>query len=423
MSQFIPTFNHQEMEPKWQKKWYESPLFQAVDFSQSPKYYNLVEFPYPSGAGMHVGHIRAYTSLEVLSRKRRMEGYNVLFPIGFDAFGLPTENYAIQTKIHPRVITDRNIETFTNQLKRVGFSFDFSRVVDTTDPQYYKHTQWIFLKLFEKGLVYRNKTFVNFCPNDKVVLSNEESQGGVCDRCGHEVVQMEKDVWFLKITDYAEQLLKGLEVLEASPRIKVEQEKWIGKSEGAMIRFDLTKSTHSIEVFTTRPDTLYGATFVVISPEHPLIEHHVDRIQNMDDVRQYQEFAKRKTEFERTQMNKEKSGVRLDGIEAIHPLTKQPLPIFIADYVTITYGTGAIMAVPGHDDRDYEFAKKYQLPIIEVIQGGDLSIQAYTDTEQGVLVNSELINGLDVAKAKEVITDYLAKNHIGFKTMQFKMKD
>lgn len=423
MSQFIPTFNHQDMEPKWQKKWYESPIFQAVDFSNSPKYYNLVEFPYPSGAGMHVGHIRAYSSLEVLSRKRRMEGYNVLFPIGFDAFGLPTENYAIQTKIHPRVITDRNIQTFTEQLKRVGFSFDFARVVDTTDPKYYKHTQWIFLKLFEHGLVYRNKTFVNFCPNDKVVLSNEESQGGVCDRCGHEVVQMEKDVWFLKITDYANQLLKGLDVLEASSRIKVEQEKWIGKSEGAMIQFALPESKHVIEVFTTRPDTLYGATFIVISPEHPLIERHEDRIRNIDEVKQYQEFAKRKTEFERTQMNKEKTGVRLNGIEAIHPLTQQLVPIFIADYVTITYGTGAIMAVPGHDDRDYEFAKKYQLPIIEVIQGGDLSKQAYTDTEQGVLVNSEVINGLSVAKAKEVMTDYLANHKIGFKTMQFKMKD
>lgn len=423
MSQFVPTFQHHQIEKKWQKKWYESDLFHAKDYSEQPKYYNLVEFPYPSGAGMHVGHIRAYSSLEVISRKRRMEGYNVLFPIGFDAFGLPTENYAIQSKIHPRVITDRNILTFTQQLKAVGFSFDFNRVVDTTQPDYFKHTQTIFLKLFEKGLVYRNKTFVNFCPNDKVVLSNEESQGGVCDRCGHDVVQMEKDVWFLKITAYADRLLKGLDQLEASSRIKVEQEKWIGESQGASILFPIQGSTNHLEVFTTRPDTLYGVSFLVISPEHPLLTTHEERIQNRSEVQEYQAFAKRKTEFERTQMNKEKTGVRLAGLQAVHPLSNELLPIFIADYVTISYGTGAIMAVPGHDERDFEFAKKYELPIIEVIQGGNIAEAAYTNTEEGILVNSPLINGLTVEVAKKTITEYLEKHHIGWKTIQFKMKD
>ncbi|MDP2425127.1 MAG: leucine--tRNA ligase [bacterium] len=423
MSQFVPTFQHEIIEPKWQKRWYDSTLFQAVDFSSKPKWYNLVEFPYPSGAGMHVGHIRAYSSLEVLSRKRRMEGYNVLFPIGFDAFGLPTENYAIQSKIHPRVITDRNIETFTKQLQAVGFSFDFKRVVDTTDPEYYKYTQWIFLQLFKAGLVYRNKTYVNFCPHDLVVLSNEESQGGVCDRCGTEVVQMEKDVWFLKITAYADKLLQGLQVLDASSRIKIEQEKWIGKSEGASIHFPLFGLPSSLEVFTTRPDTIFGATFMVISPEHPIISSYESRIQNMDEVRNYQESAKKKTEFERTQMNKEKTGVLLQGLQALNPATNQPIPIFIADYVTISYGTGAIMAVPGHDDRDYAFASVYQLPIIEVILGGDISKEAYTSTDSGILVNSGFLNGLCVEEAKIKITEYLEKNNLGHATKQFKMKD
>jgi leucyl-tRNA synthetase len=423
MSQFVPTFEHEKIEPKWQKRWYESDLFHAVDHASKPKYYNLVEFPYPSGAGMHVGHIRAYSSLEVLSRKRRMEGYNVLFPIGFDAFGLPTENYAIQTKIHPRTITDRNIETFTKQLQSVGFSFDFTRVVDTTQPEYYRWTQWIFLKLYEAGLVYRNKTFVNFCPNDKVVLSNEESQGGVCDRCGTAVVQMEKDVWFLKITAYADQLLQGLSILDASSRIKIEQEKWIGKSEGAFIRFAIEQTEESLEVFTTRPDTLFGATFMVISPEHPLLKTLHDKIQNHAEIEQYQEAAKRKTEFERTQMNKDKTGVALQGIRAINPATNQPIPVFIADYVMMGYGTGAIMAVPGHDDRDYEFAKVYRLPIVEVIAGGDLAQAAFTDTETGILVNSGFLNGLSVEEAKQKMAAFLVEQGIGKATKQFKMKD
>ncbi len=423
MSEFIPSFEHQILESKWQKRWYESDCFKGIDFDNKPKYYNLVEYPYPSGQGMHVGHIRAYMSLEVVSRKRRMEGYNVLFPIGFDAFGLPTENYAIKHQIHPRIVTDNNIEIFTAQLKATGFSFDFSRLVDTTDPEYYRFTQWIFLKMFEHGLVYKSTTDVNFCPDCKVVLSNEESQGGVCDRCGHEVVQKEKEVWFLKITDYADKLLKGLDDFESSSRIKTEQEKWIGKSEGAYIYFPIADSKDKLQVFTTRPDTIYGATFMVIAPEHPIIEKYHAKIHNMDEIHEYIEKSRLKTEFERVQLVKEKTGIKIEGISAINPLNHKSMPIFIADYVMITYGTGAIMAVPGHDDRDYEFAQKYFLEIVEVIQGGDLSQAAYTDTESGILVNSDILNGLSVPEAKEKINDFLEKNSLGNKAMQFKMKD
>ena len=423
MSAFVPSFNHQEIEPKWQKKWYESNVFAAIDFNQKKKFYGLVEFPYPSGHGMHVGHIRAYASLEVISRKRRMEGYNVLFPIGFDAFGLPTENYAIQNKIHPRKVTDDNIDLFLRQLKSAGFSFDYDRIVDTTDDEYYKWTQWIFLKMYESGLVYKSKTYVNFCPDCKVVLSNEESQGGECDRCGTQVVQMEKDVWFLKITAYADKLLAGLDVLESSNRIRTEQEKWIGKSKGAFIQFAIKDSDELLKVFTTRPDTIYGATFMVISPEHPLLEKMHDRLKNHDEIHEYQEKAKLKSEFERTQLVKDKTGVRLQGIEAINPLTHKTIPVFISDYVMITYGTGAIMAVPGHDERDYEFAKKYNLKIVEVIEGGDLSVAPFTDTETGILVNSDIINGLSVEKAKEKINRYLLEKGIGEETETFKMKD
>ncbi|MBU0997863.1 MAG: leucine--tRNA ligase [Firmicutes bacterium] len=423
MSAFVPSFNHQEIEVKWQKKWYENKVFAAKDFDEKNKFYGLVEFPYPSGHGMHVGHIRAYASLEVVSRKRRMEGYNVLFPIGFDAFGLPTENYAIQNKIHPRIVTDENIDLFLRQLKSTGFSFDYDRMVDTTDDEYYKWTQWIFLKLYEHGLVYKSKTYVNFCPDCKVVLSNEESQGGECDRCGTQVVQMEKDVWFLKITAYADKLLEGLDVLESSNRIRTEQEKWIGKSKGAFIQFSIKDSNEVLKVFTTRPDTIYGATFMVISPEHPLLETMHNRLKNHDEVHEYQEKAKMKSEFERTQLIKDKTGVLLQGIEAINPLTNKTIPVFISDYVMITYGTGAIMAVPGHDDRDYEFAKKYNLEIIEVIKGGDISQAAFTDTETGVLVNSGIIDGLSVEKAKEKIIRYLMDQNIGEETETYKMKD
>ena len=423
MSEFIPSFDELKIEKKWQDIWYSNKYFHANDYSEKEKYYSLVEFPYPSGAGMHIGHIRAYLSLDVISRKRRMEGKNVLFPIGFDAFGLPTENYAIQNQIHPRVITDRNIKTFINQLKRAGFSFDFTRMVDTTDPDYYRWTQWIFLKLYEHGLVYKDVAYVNFCPSCKVVLSNEESQGGKCDRCDNDVVQMEKDVWFLKITDYAEKLLEGLEELDSNQRIKMEQVKWIGKSEGAYIYFPIKGSKESLKVFTTRPDTIYGATFMVIAPEHPYIEEFKNQITNLNEIRNYQEQAKLKTEFERIELAKDKTGVEIKGLVAINPVNKQEIPIFISDYVMITYGTGAIMAVPAHDTRDYDFANKYDLKIVEVIKGGDISKEAYIDTEEGVLVNSPLIDGLNVEEAKKKIVKYLEENKIGELAKQYRMKD
>ncbi len=423
MSEFIPSFDEKKIEKKWQDEWYSNKYFTANDYSDKEKYYSLVEFPYPSGAGMHIGHIRAYLSLEVISRKRRMENKNVLFPIGFDAFGLPTENYAIKNQIHPRIITDQNIKTFTQQLKAAGFSFDFSRVVDTTDPEYYKWTQWIFLKLYEHGLVYKDKAYVNFCPSCKVVLSNEESQGGKCDRCDNDVVQMEKDVWFLKITEYAEKLLQGLDNLESNARIRMEQEKWIGRSTGAYIHFPIDNSDKDLKVFTTRPDTIYGATFMVIAPEHPYIEEFKDRISNMDEIHAYQEQAKLKTEFERIELAKDKTGVQIAGLEAVNPLTGKKIPIFISDYVMITYGTGAIMAVPAHDTRDYEFATKYGLNIVEVIKGGDITKEAYTDTEEGILINSPEIDGLNVEQAKAKIIAYLEKNKIGEEAKQYRMKD
>ncbi len=423
MSEFIPSFDEKKIEKKWQDIWYANKYFSANDYSEKEKYYSLVEFPYPSGAGMHIGHIRAYTSLEVISRKRRMEGKNVLFPIGFDAFGLPTENYAIKNQIHPRTITDNNIETFINQLKSTGYSFDFSRIVDTTDPDYYRWTQWIFLKMYEHGLVYKNKTYVNFCPDCKVVLSNEESQGGKCDRCDNDVIQLEKDVWFLKITDYADKLLEGLNELESNSRIRSEQEKWIGRSTGAYINFPVLGSEKVLKVFTTRPDTIYGATFMVIAPEHPYIELFKDQITNLKEIKNYQEQAMLKSEFERVELAKDKTGVEIKGLKAVNPVNKQEIPIFISDYVMITYGTGAIMAVPAHDTRDYEFATKYKLNIIEVIKGGDITKEAYTDTEEGILVNSPLIDGLSVKDAIKKITDYLLKENIGEAAKQYRMKD
>ncbi|MDY0138399.1 MAG: leucine--tRNA ligase [Candidatus Izemoplasmatales bacterium] len=423
MSEFVPSFDEKKIEKKWQDVWYSNKYFYANDFSEKEKYYSLVEFPYPSGAGMHIGHIRAYLSLDVISRKRRMENKNVLFPIGFDAFGLPTENYAIKNQIHPRIITDENIKTFVSQLKAAGFSFDFSRVVDTTDPKYYRWTQWIFLKLYEHGLVYKDKAYVNFCPSCKVVLSNEESQGGKCDRCDNDVIQLEKDVWFLKITDYAEKLLEGLGELESNPRIRMEQEKWIGRSSGAHINFKISNSDKYLKVFTTRPDTIYGATFMVIAPEHPYIEEFKDKIENIDEIISYQEQAKLKTEFERIELAKDKTGVEIKGIKAINPVNNQEIPIFISDYVMITYGTGAIMAVPAHDTRDYEFAQKYNLNIVEVIKGGDISKEAYTDTDEGILVNSSLIDGLNVGEAKKKIIKFLEDNKIGEEAKQYRMKD
>ena len=408
-------YNHKIVEQKWQKHWYENKRFEAIDFSEKPKYYALVEFPYPSGAGMHVGHIRAYSSLEIIARKRRMEGYNVLFPIGFDAFGLPTENYAIKTGIHPRIVTDNNIEVFTEQLKKAGYSFDFDRTVDTTDENYYKWTQWIFIQLFKKGMAYRDTTYVNYCPSCKVVLSNEDSQGGKCDRCETPVVQKEKDVWFLKITKHADRLLEGLKKLDTLPRISIEQENWIGKSSGAHVDFSIKGEDEKLKVYTTRPDTLFGATFMVIAPEHPMIETLKDTITNYDALMEYKEKAKLKTEFERVELAKDKTGVKIEGLVAINPVNNKEIPVFVADYVMIGYGTGAIMAVPGHDTRDYEFAQKFGCDIVEVIAGGDISVEAYTDTYDGILVNSDILNGMKVKEAKETedpvppITEYIGR--------------
>lgn len=416
-------YNHKTIEKKWQNYWYDNEAFKAIDFDNRPKFYGLIEFPYPSGAGMHVGHIRAFSSIEIIARKRRMEGYNVLFPIGFDAFGLPTENYAIKTGIHPRIVTDQNIATFIHQLKATGFSFDFSRTIDTTQPDYYHWTQWIFLQLFKAGYAYKNTTYVNYCPSCKVVLANEEAQGGHCDRCDSAVEQKEKDVWFLKISAYAEQLLKGLDSVDYLPRVKTEQINWIGKSLGAEVIFPIANSKETIKVFTTRPDTIFGATFMVIAPEHPLITLLSKQIKNPAEIAHYLEETKKKTEFERVQLVKDKSGVKIRGIEAINPLTKQPIPIFVADYVMMGYGTGAIMAVPGHDERDFEFAQKYHLSIVEVIKGGDVSKEAYTDSEKGELVNSGFLNGLSVEKAKKTCIAYLEEHEMGKSTINYKMKD
>ncbi|MEG1432649.1 leucine--tRNA ligase [Eubacterium sp.] len=416
-------YNHTAIEKKWQKEWEEDRVFAIEEKSDKPKFYGLVEYPYPSGVGLHVGHVRAYTSLEVISRKRRMQGYNVLFPIGWDAFGLPTENYAIKTGRHPRDVTDENIKVFTQQLKAIGYSFDWDCEIDTTDPNYYKWTQWIFLQLFKHGLAYRDRTYVNFCSGCKVVLANEDFRDGKCDRCGSEVVQLEKDVWFLKIREYAEKLLKGLDDVDYLPRIRSEQENWIGKSTGAEVDFDIAGYDEKLKVFTTRPDTLFGATFMVIAPEHPLIEALADKITNMDAVRDYQEAAKRKTEFERVQLAKDKTGVRIEGITAINPATEKEIPIFIADYVMMGYGTGAIMAVPAHDTRDWDFAKKFNLPIIEVIRGGNVEEAAYTDTSSGEMVHSEFLDGMEVKAAITAMISHLEKEGRGKKTINYKMKD
>ena len=415
-------YDFSAVEQKWQKKWEEAGVFHAEDGSEKPKFYALVEFPYPSGAGMHVGHIKAYSGLEVVSRKRRMQGYNVLFPIGFDAYGLPTENYAIKTGIHPRKVTDMNIEKFSSQLKRVGFSFDWNRVVDTTQEDYYKWTQWIFLKMFEKGLVFRDKTLVNYCPSCKVVLSNEDSQGGKCDICHSDIVQKSKDVWYLRITEYADKLLEGLEGVDYLPNIKLQQVNWIGKSTGAFVNFSIKDTDEKLEIYTTRPDTLFGVTFMVMAPEHPLIDKYAERIGNMDEVTAYRAECAKKTEFERTQLVKEKTGVRLSGFSAINPVNNKEIPIYISDYVMMGYGTGAIMAVPAHDERDYDFAKKFGIDIIEVIKGGNIEEAAYTG--DGDMVNSEFLNGFtnkkdSIAKMLEV----LEEKGIGKKGVQYKMKD
>ena len=415
-------YDFKHIESKWQEKWEEEGVFHAVDNSDKPKFYGLVEFPYPSGAGMHVGHIKAYSGLEVVSRKRRLQGYNVLFPIGFDAYGLPTENYAIKTGIHPRKVTDMNIKKFTSQLKRVGFSFDWTRVIDTTEEGYYKWTQWIFLKMFENGLAFRDKTLVNYCPSCKVVLSNEDSQGGKCDICHSEVVQKSKDVWYLRITEYADKLLEGLKHVNYLPNIKAQQEHWIGKSRGAFVNFSLKDIPEKLRIYTTRPDTLFGVTFMVIAPEHPIIDKYKDKIRNMDAIVDYRTECSKKTEFERTQLVKDKTGVKIDGLTAINPVNGREIPVYISDYVMMGYGTGAIMAVPAHDDRDYDFAKKFGIDIIEVIKGGNIDEAAYTG--DGEMVNSGFLNGMDNKKdsIKRMI-DYLTEKGIGEGGVQYKMKD
>ena len=414
--------NFKEIEPKWQAKWEEAGVFNASDNSDKPKFFGLVEFPYPSGAGMHVGHIKAYSSLEVVSRKRRMQGYNVLFPIGFDAFGLPTENYAIKTGNHPRTITDENINRFSNQLKRVGFSFDWNRTVDTTDEGYYKWTQWIFLKMFEKGLVYRDTTLVNYCPSCKVVLSNEDSQGGKCDICHSDVIQKSKDVWYLRITEYADKLLEGLDTVEYPENIKQQQVNWIGKSRGAFVDFAIDGIDEKLTIYTTRPDTLFGVTFMVIAPEHPLIDKYADKISNMDAIVAYREECQKKTEFERTQLVKDKTGVKIDGLMGIDPINGAKVPIFIADYVMMGYGTGAIMAVPAHDQRDYDFAKAFGVDIIPVIEGGDITKEAYTG--EGKMINSDFLNGFDNKKDSiNRMIEELEKMGVGKAGKQYKMKD
>ena len=415
-------YNFSEIESKWQKKWEEAHIFEAQDKSDKPKFYGLVEFPYPSGAGMHVGHIKAYSGLEVVSRKRRMQGYNVLFPIGFDAYGLPTENTAIKTGVHPRIVTDRNIEKFTSQLKKVGFSFDWTRVIDTTEEDYYKWTQYIFLKLFENGLAFRDNALVNYCPSCKVVLSNEDSQGGKCDICHSDIVQKSKDVWYLRITKYADKLLQGLEGLDYLPQVIQQQVNWIGKSTGAFVNFPIAGTDEKLRIYTTRPDTLFGVTFMVIAPEHPMIDKLADRIGNMDAIKAYRSECAKKTEFERTQLVKDKTGVCIDGMTAINPITGKEIPIFIADYVMMGYGTGAIMAVPAHDERDYDFAKKFGLDIVEVIKGGDISVAAYAG--DGEMVNSDFLNGFTNKKDSiKRMLEYLAEKGIGEEGVQYKMKD
>ena len=416
-------YDFASVEPKWQKYWEEHGSFRAKEDHTKPKFYALVEFPYPSGHGMHVGHIKAYSGLEVVSRKRRMQGYNVLFPIGFDAYGLPTENPAIKTGVHPRKVTDDNIVKFTGQLKRVGFSFDWSRVIDTTDEQYYKWTQWIFLKMFEKGLAFRDKTLVNYCPSCKVVLSNEDSQGGKCDICHSEIVQKTKEVWYLRITEYADKLLQGLEEVDYLPNVKLQQQNWIGKSTGAFVNFSIKEhADEKLRIYTTRPDTLYGVTFMVIAPEHPIIQKYRDSIANIADLDAYKAECAKKSEFERTQLVKDKTGVKIEGLTGINPITGKEIPIYISDYVMMGYGTGAIMAVPAHDTRDYDFAKKFGIDIIEVIKGGDISKEAYTgDGEMG---NSGILNGISNKKdAIEKMLEVLAEKGCGEKGVQYKMKD
>ncbi len=415
-------YNYAEIEKKWQGIWDEKQTFATKKDYTLPKFYGLVEFPYPSGQGLHVGHPRSYTALDIVARKKRLEGYNVLYPMGWDAFGLPTENFAIKNHIHPSIVTENNISNFKKQLKSLGFSFDWSAEVNTTDPSYYKWTQWIFIKLFENGLAYKQEMAVNWCTSCKCVLANEEVVGGVCERCGSEVVRRNKSQWMLKITDYAEKLLNGLDNLDFIERVKTQQRNWIGRSTGTEIKF-ATTAGDILEVFSTRADTLFGATYMVMSPEHPLIEKWTDRLENLDEIKAYQEAAARKSDFERTEMSKDKTGVCLEGVRAINPVNNTEIPIYISDYVLISYGTGAIMAVPAHDTRDWEFAKKFGLPIIEVVAGGNPEEEAYTDCGSGNMVNSGFLNGLSVEEAKKKITEWLSERELGQLKVNYKLRD
>ena len=397
-----------DIEKKWQEIWDKEEAFKVGEDYTKPKYYALVEFPYPSGQGLHVGHPRPYTALDIISRKRRMQGYNVLFPMGWDAFGLPTENYAIKNHIHPRIVTENNVEHFKAQLRALGYSFDWSREVNTTDPKYYKWTQWIFLKLFKKGLAYKTQMPINWCTSCKVGLANEEVVNGKCERCGGEVVRKVKSQWMLKITEYADKLLEGLDHVDYIEPVKISQRNWIGRSIGAEVDFKLADREDTLRIFTTRPDTLFGATYMVISPEHPLIEKYREEIANYEEVAAYREQAAKKSDFERTELAKEKTGVLLGKIRAINPVNGKQIPIWISDYVLMTYGTGAIMAVPAHDERDWEFAKKFDLPIVEVVAGGNVQEAAFTDVAAGKLVNSDFLDGLEVKEAKEKIIEWLS---------------
>ncbi|MBR3837854.1 MAG: leucine--tRNA ligase [Clostridia bacterium] len=415
-------YNFKQTEKKWQKIWEEKGTFQVGTDYSKPKFYALVEFPYPSGQGLHVGHPRSYTALDIVSRKKRLQGFNVLYPMGWDAFGLPTENFAIKNHIHPSVVTEKNVAHFKEQLQSLGFSFDWSREINTTDPNYYKWTQWIFLQLFKEGLAYKKEMAVNWCPSCKCVLANEEAAGGVCERCGSEVVRKVKSQWMLKITDYAEKLLNGLDDVNFIERVKTQQRNWIGRSHGAQVKFKTTAGD-VLEVYTTRPDTLFGATYMVMAPEHALIEKWQGSLRNMDQIRAYQEAAARKSDFERTEVVKEKTGVKLDGVCAINPVNGKEIPIFISDYVLASYGTGAIMAVPAHDERDYAFAKVFGLPIVEVVKGGDIEKEAFVDCATGIMTNSGFLDGLSVEEAKVKITQWLAEQGVGEKKVNYKLRD
>lgn len=415
-------YNHKAVEEKWQKIWEDKGVFHASENTEKEKFYALIEFPYPSGQGLHVGHPRPYTALDTVARKRRLEGYNVLYPIGWDAFGLPTENYAIKNHIHPEIVTKKNIARFKKQIQSLGISFDWSREINTTDPEYYKWTQWIFIQLYKHGLAYKKEMNVNWCTSCKCVLANEEVVNGVCERCGSEVIHKVKSQWMLKITEYADRLINDLDLVNYPDRVKAQQKNWIGRSKGAEVDFTTTTGD-TLTIYTTRADTLYGATYMVISPEHPMIEKWADKISNMDEIKKYQEAAARKSDFERTEVAKEKTGVRIDGVNAINPVNNKEIPIFISDYVLVSYGTGAIMAVPAHDTRDWEFAKKFDLPIIEVVKGGNVQEEAYTDCAKGIMVNSGMLDGLTVDEAKKKIIDWLTSEGKGHSKVNYKLRD